>query len=393
MRNRGYLMAALVLLLLLIAGAAPASDAERVEERPLEPGRTLVFDLEQGGSIHVEGWDRSLARIVWHDDMGDVDDFDVEVRPIRDGLKIEADWARRRSRDSNALTFEVKVPHKTGIEFHTGGGTLQLRDLEGEFTGRTAGGGLVLEKVKGKVDLVSGGGNIHVEDAELDGSIVTGGGPVLVEDVVGDLRARSGGGDIRYVNVRGRDGRMRGPGGRLSGEGITAETVLIDSNGGAIKVREAAAGAIVSTGGGNVTVRDAERFVKAWTGGGDIDIEVRDGWVEAGTGAGDIEVQVEKGFGEGGKGIDLGSGYGNVTLIVPPGAKLDLDLTIKYTRNSARDYRIESDLPVAEEHTREWDTSDHGSPCKYIHGTSAESGVLPVRIHTTNGDIRIQVQG
>jgi hypothetical protein len=91
--------------------------------------------------------------------------------------------------------------------------------------------------------------------------------------------------------------------------------------------------------------------------------------------------------------IKLSSGYGDITLTVPRDYSLDLDLTIAYTRNSSRKFRIISELDgldVEEERTQEWE-EDYGSAKKYIYGSgTAHGGRHRVTMYTTNGNIRIR---
>jgi len=384
----------LTLLLLMLALAGPAAGRDHEEEFDFEPGKTLSFELEEGGSVEIVGWDDHKVRVAWFDRNGDVERHDIEFRESDDGLEIRSEWKSRRY-NSNALHFEIRAPREVDVRIDTAGGNVVLEGLQGRFRGKTAGGGLELIDCKGDVRLTSGGGHIRIEDCELDGKVSIGGGPALVKNVVGDLRVSSGGGNVQYVNVRTRDGERRGPNGTFRDRGfrdadIGEETVLISTAGGGIDVDEAPAGAIVSTGGGNIDVEEAARFVSARTGGGDIEIEIESGPVEATTGAGDIEVEILKDTGEGDADVILLTGYGEVTLMVPRGFSMDLDLTIGYTRNSRQDFEFLSDLDIEEERTREWDTS-HGSPMKYIYGTGRFAGGRhKVRIETTNGDIRIR---
>jgi hypothetical protein len=100
-------------------------------------------------------------------------------------------------------------------------------------------------------------------------------------------------------------------------------------------------------------------------------------------------VVIEQGAGDGAEGITLTSFSGTITLTVPTGFSMDLDLDIAYTRNSERNYRIINDLGVEGQHTKEWET-DQGSPRKHIKArTAVAGGRYPVKIRTINGDIRI----
>ena len=149
-------------------------------------------------------------------------------------------------------------------------------------------------------------------------------------------------------------------------------------------------GALVNTMGGDIMVDQASGFVKAHTMGGNIDIKVDDGWVDATTMAGDISVRIEEGFGDGERGVELTSLSGDIELMVPADASMDLDLTIAYTRNSSQDFEIKGDFDVQIERSKHWDYSN-GSPRKRIYGKAkVAGGRYPVVIETINGDITIK---
>jgi DUF4097 and DUF4098 domain-containing protein YvlB len=212
------------------------------------------------------------------------------------------------------------------------------------------------------------------------------GGAVFIKDVVGDLDAGSMGGIVRYENVRGRDGKLRAPGGTPSGD-IGQKTVTISTMGGSIVVDDAPVGALVNTMGGDILVKSAAGFVNAHTMGGNIDIRVDDGWVDALTMAGDVSVQIEEGLGDGEKGVKLTSMSGDIELTIPYGLSMDLDLTLAYTRNSSQDFKIISDFDVETEHSKHWDYTN-GTPRKRIYGTGkVGDGRYPIVIETINGNI------
>lgn len=382
------------LWLLLGASVLVAGDARsegHTDEFSVEPGGVLVLEFDDGGSAEVVGWDRNVARVTYYADCNDLDDYDIEMTPSDEGLEINAGLVRRRN--STCLHFEIRVPTNFDVEFQSAGGGLELEDLEGRFGGRTGGGELTLRNVKGTARLRTGGGEMEVVDSELDGKIETGGGEVRLENLVGDLDAYSGGGEVRYVNVRDQDGRVRGPSGPVAHE-VDPDAVLIANAGGSIRVPRAPAGASVSTGGGDITVRRASKFVIASTGGGDVRVEIASGSVDARTGAGRVEVAVESDSGGSADGdVTIVSGLGDIELTLPSGFSGEFDLTIGYTRNSRRDYEIDSAFELREERTDEWEYEGghRASAKKFIYGTgSLNGGRHRVEVRTTNGDIRIR---
>jgi DUF4097 and DUF4098 domain-containing protein YvlB len=377
-----------LLMVSMFAASLPQAAADtdgKTYEYDTSPGQTIHFDLKSGGGVTVQGWDKSTAEITYTQ-RGQGHSHTVEIHPERGGLTItsEAEVHQGTARD---LEFKVSVPRKYNVDFESMGGSLSIANLDGEFTGRTMGGGLTLRDVEGTVRLTTMGGAIEVIGARLEGNVTTMGGTVYLKDVVGDLEAHSMGGNVRYQNVRGRDGKLRAPGGSL--EGMEKKTVTISTMGGDIDVDDAPAGAWVNTMGGDIDVGDAREFVKASTLGGDIAIAVTDGWVSASTMAGDVDVDIAEGLGEGDQGVNLSSNYGDISLALPGNLPIDLDLTISYTKNSSQDFKIISDFDIEIEHSDDWDYSN-GTPRRRIHGTGTiGSGKYPIVIKTINGNIRL----
>lgn len=389
MKNRLVKLFSLITMAVILSAAETSfSEEKRTQSFDMSPGRKVVIELKDGGSIRITGWDKSSAKVTYYDRTQGLGPYNIDITSRdREGLNIVA-FLEDDVRSTN-LHFDIYVPEKTDLEFFTNGGGLQLENVEGIFKGKTKGGGISLDRVKGDVKIKTMGGAINVVDSEVDGEIHTMGGSVLVKDVVGDLRATSNGGEVRYLNVRKKSGGIRGPGRDGDEEGVTAETVQISSMGGSIDVDEAPDGAIVSTAGGGIDVRAADRFVKARTGGGDISIEIVRGWVNARTGAGDIDVVIEKN-GSDDAGVTLITGIGDVSVTVPPGFSMELDVDLAYTRNSDRDYRIHCDFDFDEERTQEWDYSS-GTPRKHIYGTGKIAGGRhTIKITTVNGDVYIK---
>jgi len=156
--------------------------------------------------------------------------------------------------------------------------------------------------------------------------------------------------------------------------------------GGGIEVDEAPEGVAVHTLGGDIRIADARLFAKATTMGGDVEIGAVDGWVAATTMGGNIEVRV---VGAGGD-VDLQSMSGDVTLIVPAGFSMDLDLELAFTRGSKRDYKITTDFALPQTVSDDWDY-DQGSPRKYIRASGqVDGGRHTVKVRTINGDLRLR---
>ncbi len=378
----------LVLSAFLALAPVAQGSVEFNQEFKAKPGQTIELNMKQGGSLEVEGWDKDLVQVICEARINDLEDWDIEIKEAGNGLKLKAQLKDKKNQSNNFIV-RLMVPDEFNIKTESAGGHITIKGVTGEFRGSSGGGGITLHNVSGEARLKTGGGKIKITDSDLDGRVSTGGGGGLVRNVTGNVKATSGGGIVSYENVRDSHGDLRGPG-RMSTEGITAKTIMYTTAGGTIDLAEAPEGALVKTGGGNIGIRNASRFVKANTGGGDIEIEIQDGYVEASTGAGDIEIIVLEGLGDGRDGIDLRTGYGEITLILPEDASIEFDLDLSYTRNSSQDFQIDSDFDLDTEHTEKWD-SRNGSPRKHVYGTaSINGGKHRVIIHSVNGDIRIK---
>ena len=378
--------AAIVLMLFL--GLAHADDEAFVtREFQASTGQRLALDLETGGSVKVTGWSQSGIEVSYRLGGKDGRHCRVEFEEGGDGLTVMSRYDGPDGGFSTDIDFEILVPQWFDIELDSMGGGLEISGVEGEFTGKTMGGALTLHDVRGEARLTTMGGEIRLTESELDGSLTTMGGEVLFENVIGDVKGKSMGGNVRYKNVQRSGGKVAAPMGLEDDDvTVTSETVQISTMGGAIEIDEAPEGANVHTMGGDIRITDAERFVRAKTMGGDIFIESVDGWVKATTMGGDVEVTVT---GNGGD-IELTSYSGEITLFVPPGFSMDLDLEIAYTRNSSQDYQVIADsMTLQRSETSEWD-HDHGSPRRYIRAKGSTGGANRVKIETVNGNITIR---
>jgi DUF4097 and DUF4098 domain-containing protein YvlB len=168
-----------------------------------------------------------------------------------------------------------------------------------------------------------------------------------------------------------------------------AGVLKISKGGGAIVVDDAPNGAELQTGGGKVYVKSARQFVEVNTGAGEIVIDAIDGSVQATTGAGNVSVTMVGNPSMGERDVAIASSSGDVTLVVPAGLDMNLDLKLAYTRTS-KQFRIVSDFPLNQRETDQW-SSDEGTPRKYIYGTGQiGSGRNQIKVHTVNGNIYLK---
>jgi DUF4097 and DUF4098 domain-containing protein YvlB len=359
----------IIFLLALVAGAGSATALER--EFSVRSGGQLEFDLKTGGNIAIVGWSAESVKVSAEVKGRSADIVDLTVEEQDGGVLIKSEFVERRKSQNTSIDFEVWVPSIFDVKISSMGGGISIDGVEGTFSGKTMGGKLELTNLKGELQLTTMGGSITLTNSDVDGRVKTMGGKALVEDVFGDVKVTSMGGEVTHRRVT-----------RTHGESI-GEQVKINTMGGDINVSEAPEGADVHTMGGDIRIDSAREFVKAKTMGGDIRIKEVDGWVQATTMAGDVDVTVI-----GGHDVKLTSMHGEVTLVMPEGADLDIDIELDYTKNSSRDYQIISDFPIQQEESTDWDY-DQGSPRKTIRATAAGGGNRVV-IRTINGNVYLK---
>jgi hypothetical protein len=354
--------------------------AQNTVKREFEtsPGKKLEVELTTGGSIEITGWNKNTVSIAADLHGDEESDYDINIREISSGVKVEISNERRGHGHHRGVSLEIYVPEKYDLELETMGGDMSIKNVTGKFSGETMGGEIDLYNLKGTANLTTMGGEIHVEDSELDGQVKTMGGEVTLRDVIGDLDASTMGGEVSYRNVKKRDDREN------------AKEVKISTMGGEIEVDDAPGGANVSTMGGEIKIHRARKYVKAKTMGGEIDIQEIDGGVKATTMGGDITVNMVGDPNQYERDVVLSSMGGDITVTLPEGLSADFDIKLTVTRKADDRYNIVSDFPIKIEKSEDWDYSE-GSARRYIYGTGKiKDGKNRVQIDTINGDIIIK---
>ena len=369
----------LALSLVTLVAVPPANamamqaDTTIRQEVNVSPGQLLEIRLQTGAAVRIDGWDRNVVGVTADLDDDACPDSRVDVARTTSGASIESRYVGRSDERSCDLEIAVKVPRKFNVRISSMGGAITIRNVTGDFDGRTNGGELDLAGLHGQVHLTTLGGDIKLDDSELDGSLHTNGGRVIFTNVSGRVRGTTNGGEVVMRGGRSQTG--------------TRNAVRVRSMGGDIRVDSAPSGADVHTNGGNVLIRSATGHVKAGTNGGRIELQAVDGGIEATTMGGDISARMVGNPSSGERDVELTSYSGDVTLVVPAALSMDVDITLAYTINSRQSYKIESDFPLERSGTSEWDRSE-GTARKFYYATGkVGDGKHRIRIQTINGNV------
>ena len=353
-------------------------DQRDSKEFKVKLGGNLEIDLKTGGDIKIEGWSKDVVSVEMKIKGRDADNVKYEIEQSGNRVTVTNEYKKRLRNNKSNTSVIIKVPNKFNIDFETMGGDVAIVSVDGKMKGKTMGGDLNLSDLKGYLDITTMGGEITLKDSEVDGKVKTMGGEVTVDNVKGDVNASSMGGDVKYSNVSGNK--------RSVGNEVDITTM-----GGDLKVDKAPNGAKLHTMGGDITVNHAEKYVKAKTMGGDVRIKEVDGWVEATSMGGDVEVKMTGDPKDGKRDATLTSMSGDVTLIVPAGLSMEIDIELSYTKEHTN-CKIISDFDIKEERTTEWERDHNGStPKKYIYGTgSVNGGKNKITLHTVNGNVYLK---
>lgn len=312
----------------------PAISSGSLTERiPVEPGQTLTVNLRTGASLNVKTWNEPAveARMEVIECSGG--DVEISLMASRNGAEIRSDFRSRRNGHMvrTNIVIDVMVPESFNLEVTSSGGTVQVDGLKGRLSGSTAGGSITISSMEGSVRFSSGGGGVSLLDSRLDANIRSGGGAIRVENSV------------------------------IAGG--------------------------INTGGGNISVKNSTLNGGTNTGGGSITADGIRGRYYAATGAGNIQVTVAEGSGMDEMNLRLGTGSGNVTVMVPKAMRPDISVELAYTQNHRNASDIMSDFDLDMAFTDEWDDSK-GTPKKYVYGTSPEGNPgQQIRIRNTNGNV------
>ena len=386
-------MAVISLLWILSSGAFAATD-DIEQEYDVSPGGTLYIQSDSG-PIAVNTWGQDRVRIR----IRNSDGFEVELAQDGNDVRVLAESERRSlfGIGRSGIAFNVDVPLYYNVDLDTGGGSIQVADLNGEVRSDTSGGRIEIGNVTGDVEADTSGGRIEVGDVDGDVSADTSGGGITIGNVTGDADADTSGGNIRIGNVGG-DMLADTSGGNISvGQG--GNRVELDTSGGTIRAAWALGPVIAETSGGNIYLAGSDTRVEADTSGGSIEIDRSNGPVNADTSGGSITIRQARGpiradtaggridaelaayDGSRDASVELETAGGDVTIRIPGdhGARIVADLEV--SRRSRGDYRIYTDFPLTIQEDDDGNIVGRGN----ING-----GGDTIYLETTNSDIHIE---
>lgn len=362
-------LAAIGLLALPVLNANAEDIVQRFE---VQPNGELTIDSENG-SIDISTWDEYSVDIR----VKNGSDYDVDIVQSGNNVSIIAEREGSFLRRRRSLGFEVRVPTQYSVDLNTGGGHINVDDLQGNVIADTSGGHIELGDIIGDVTVDTSGGHITIGDVDGEVYADTSGGRIRIGNVNGDIRADTSGGSIEVGEAQG-EVDLNTSGGSIRA-GYAQGPVRADTSGGNIRLEGSATAVYADTSGGNIEINGSNGPIEADTAGGNIEINNAAGEVSADTSGGRVEVHLLP-LAPGADGdVDIETSGGDVTLSISSGRAVTIHAELDVSRRSRGDYRIYTDFPLSV-------NDDDGH---VIGRGDVNGGGDRVNIEASNGDIHI----
>ncbi len=217
----------------LLCGAASAQEFD--ERVRAEPGGRLVAELD-GGRVEIESHGEDEVRVeAQASGFGaGAADFRLERRGSQVSLRTDLGgvlgWI-----GGQRVRVRIRVPEEFSLDLRSGGGDVEIEEIEGTVEVRTRGGRVRVREVTGGVELHTSGGTIEAEEIEGDVVARTSGGAIRAVEIEGSVDVETSGGGIEVYDVAGRV-RARTSGGPISVRFTGAPSGDIETSGGGIEV-------------------------------------------------------------------------------------------------------------------------------------------------------------
>jgi DUF4097 and DUF4098 domain-containing protein YvlB len=358
-----------------------------VSKGKLPSVRELYIKID-GGSVRIEGGSANMASytVRVHHNGGTVADTVSSGSPYRIASYVRRETAwfiagrNPQSRTLNTAEVEFDVPRDLElVKIDSAGGDISASGIHGRVQVFSGGGELSFEDIDGAIDAQTGGRDINVGRAGSGAIVRTAGGRISVRFVQGNLDAQTGGGNILVGSGMSNTSLETGAG-DVHIE-LCGGELKVTGGGGNVVLGDVRGSADIRSGGGNIRLRSASAFVQAQTAAGNIDLQ-RVPAADARTEVGSISV----GFSSTANSrafpnSSLQTSVGDISVTLPS----DLPITIEASIDLAAGHTIDSDFPEIPV------SNEPDGPDRILVAKGKLNGGGPtLRIHTTNGDIRIK---
>ncbi len=193
---------------LLATHASLANEKDITERFSVNSGGTLTLESDSG-SIKIRSHNEQVVEVNV-ENPSESRGFVVNFKQSGDDVSVIGESEQRNWwgwwGSSNRIKYVVYVPQNYNLKLKTGGGSIDISDLEGDIVARTSGGSIKLGKITGDVKVRTSGGSIKVDEVAglIDAS--TSGGSVratLTQQPTQDSRLTTSGGSVTAYLAKG----------------------------------------------------------------------------------------------------------------------------------------------------------------------------------------------
>lgn len=205
----------LVLAATLVASTAFATPESYTTRLKAPPGGTLTLTTDIG-SVSIVG--RSTHHVSFHMQAVGSNSYEravhVRAKTTSTGVNISVHtdpgfmgglfhWFHWFGGDSERVRLTLVVPGTYGVNLHTSGGSIDVRNIDAAVRARSAGGDADIQSVTGALNVHTAGGDIHAAQVQGPVTLDSAGGDVTVADSSGSLNLHAEGGNIGIRNASG----------------------------------------------------------------------------------------------------------------------------------------------------------------------------------------------
>jgi TonB family protein len=304
----------------------PKLTAEKSGKVATKDGRSLRVSLDLG---NIRIYTDESAQISYHAvavadsrDPGAQEflrQFDVTARQMRWGVALEGKVPWQALRGRFTATIEIHIPRHYDLEVNTGGGNIEVQDIDGRIRLVSAGGNINVGNVGGADDGSENKSGGLKRVLQLAARIDTQGGHITVGNVAGTLRATTSGGHVTAGNIAG-DAVLRTGGGQIFARKIVG-TAALDSGGGNIYIEGAGSSVIADSAGGGVVLRQVDAPLRVSANDGGITAWLKDFEDQKSTG----DQVAQKAL----RASELSSTGGDIVLYVPRNLAATIDAIVE----------------------------------------------------------------
>jgi hypothetical protein len=158
-------------------------------------GNEVKIDVERTAKAHNQSEANEILKDLTMDFRQQGNDVLVEAR------YRGANWHNWGGRLQ--LKYRIQVPRKYSVDLKTGGGSIQVSDLEGNVVAKTSGGSLHFGEINGSVHGRTSGGSITLDGGSGAVDVDTSGGSIQIGKVAASVRAHTSGGSVSLDEVMG----------------------------------------------------------------------------------------------------------------------------------------------------------------------------------------------